>query len=430
MKYGEVKGFRTLTPDIFAKYRFLDHFLGNLVEQYGYNAIETPAIEYAEVLLAKGNLNVDQVKEIFLFKDYGNRDVGLRFDLTAPLARWIGENYYDLKPKMPLRLYYFTRMWRYEKPQKGRYREFWQFGIELIDSDSIYADAEVIEIAAKIFKELKLDNVKIFVSHRELLKRILENLKASNVEECLRWLDKKGKVSDEEIMNVISKNVNDLTLIKKILELDLNDQKGIEQFLKNIEFENVKEVVQRIFDVKEILKQRNVEIMIDPSLVRGFDYYTGIVFEANVFENKKLSSSLLGGGRYDGLIQIFGGERTPSIGFAFGVDRLIEELEQRKLLNIERKKIHIIFDVRNLEHQRAASIIFNSLHDNYSITKTIDVYENFGKLLKNELRFANNNSYDYVIILDDNLKHNKIILKNLSNGHQELITFSNLKNYL
>lgn len=430
MKYGEVKGFRTLTPDLFAKYRFLDQFLGNLVEKYGYNAIETPAIEYAEVLLAKGNLNVDQVKEIFLFKDYGNRDVGLRFDLTAPLARWIGENYYDLKPKMPLRLYYFTRMWRYEKPQKGRYREFWQFGIELIDSDSVYADAEVIEIAARIFKELKLDNVKIFVSHRELLKRIFENLKASNVEECLRWLDKKGKISDDEIMNVISKNVNDLSIIKKILELDLNDQKSIEQFLKNIEFENVKEVVQRIFEVKEILKQKKIEIMIDPSLVRGFDYYTGIVFEANVFENKKLSSSLLGGGRYDGLIQIFGGERTPSIGFAFGVDRLIEELEQRKLLNLERKKIHMIFEVNNIEYQKICNQLFDSLKSKYIITKTIETYDNFGKMLKNELKFANNNNYDYTIIIDENIKNNQILLKDLKKGQQETIKIDQIKHIL
>ncbi|MEM4396236.1 MAG: histidine--tRNA ligase [Candidatus Woesearchaeota archaeon] len=419
MKYGEVKGFRTLTPDIFSKYRFLDQFLGNLVEQYGYNAIETPSLEYAEVLLAKGNLNVDQVKEIFLFKDYGNRDVGLRFDLTAPLARWIGENYYDLKPKMPLRLYYFTRMWRYEKPQKGRYREFWQFGIELIDSESIYADAEIIEIAAKIFKELKLDNVKIFVSHRELLKGILENLKASNIEECLRWLDKKGKISDEEILQVLSKNINDLSIIRKILDLNLNDQKGIEEFLKSLDDGKLKNVVQRIIDVKEILKQKNIEIMIDPSLVRGFDYYTGIVFEANVFENKKISSSLLGGGRYDGLIQLFGGERTPSLGFAFGVDRLIEELEQRKLLNIERKKIHIIYEVKNKEHHNLANDLFENLKNKYVVTKTLDDFENFGKLLKNELKFANNNNYDYAIIIDDNIKNNEIIVKELKKGEQQ-----------
>ncbi|MEM2115933.1 MAG: histidine--tRNA ligase [Candidatus Woesearchaeota archaeon] len=430
MKYQDVKGFRTLLPEIFSKYRYIDKKFADMVEGYGYEPIETPAVEYAETLLAKGNLDLSQVKELFLFKDHGGRDVGLRFDLTAPIARVIGERYYEFKSKLPLRWYYFTRMWRYENPQKGRYREFWQFGIELIGSDTAYADSEVIEIADKLFKCLGLSNFKLFVSHRDILRGVLNAVKCTNIEECMRWIDKKGKIEDSTILREVAKYVQSTEIIEKILNFDLTDQQGLEKFLTEIRDLNdlTRQGITRIFSVKEILSSRDVKIMLDPSLARGFDYYTGIIFEGYIFDGRKQGGSLIGGGRYDSLIEIFGGEKTPGVGFAIGIDRLIDELDRQKLINLSKCKVHIIYDLSKKESREYAYKIFKLLKDSgLIVTQTITEYNDFGKLLKSELRFANNNLFQYVIIVDDNsIKNQNIVIKDMNKGIQQEIQFESL----
>ncbi len=420
---GDVKGFRTLFPKTFIKYKEVERIISEIAQRFSYFPIETPAIEYADVLLAKGGLSPEQTKEIFLFDDYGGRKVGLRFDLTTPIARVIGNRYHEFKPKMPLRWYYFTKMWRYEQPQKGRYREFWQFGLELINANSEFADAETIIIADRILKEFKLNNVVIFVSHRDILLELAKANDAKDPIEVVRIIDKKDKVSKEKIIEMLKPLVKDVNLFSELLDVKPNTFENLNEIFEKISInEKIKEAIKYLERVMRILNENKVNALIDLTLARGFDYYTGIIYEANVFKDgKKIGGSLLGGGRYDGLIELFGGEKTPSVGFAIGIDRLINELDARNWDWPKAKpKYHIIVDLNNLELSKEAMKLAEKLRKRFSVSVCINKYDSWKKLLKKELKYAANNEIEYAIIVDDNIKDGKVIVKDMKTGNQEL----------
>ncbi len=420
---GDVKGFRTLFPETFIKYKEVERIISEIAQRFSYFPIETPAIEYADVLLAKGGLSPEQTKEIFLFDDYGGRKVGLRFDLTTPIARVIGNRYHEFKPKMPLRWYYFTKMWRYEQPQKGRYREFWQFGLELINANSEFADAETIIIADRILKEFKLNDVIIFVSHRDILLELAKANDAKDPIEVVRIIDKKDKVSKEKIIEMLKPLVKDVNLFSELLDVKPNTFENLKEIFEKISInEKIKDAISYLERVMRILNENKVNALIDLTLARGFDYYTGIIYEANVFKDeKKIGGSLLGGGRYDGLIELFGGEKTPSVGFAIGIDRLINELDARNWDWPKAKpKYHIIVDLNNLELSKEAMKLAENLRERFSVSVCINKYDSWKKLLKKELKYAANNEIEYVIIVDDNIKDGKVIVKDMKTGKQEL----------
>ena len=410
-----VKGFRIYYPEIYEKYLKVSEILRKTAKKFGYRTIETPALEFAEILTKKGGLSPDQTKEIFIFEDYGGRKVGLRFDLTTPIARILAEDFEYLKKK-PIRFDYFTRLWRYEEPQKGRYREFYQYGVELIGYESeVLSCAEIFNLMAMQLKDLGLDSekYKILVSDRNILNRLLE----SNIE-AIREIDKKGKVPDEEI---IEKCVNLGCCQKTVEEILSSGYYKISEIDKMPLLNNEeKEKFKKIFElVNEDLRGY---FLFDISIARGFDYYTGIIFEIFKFENdKKTGKALGGGGEYRSLISLFGGPEVNAIGYAFGVDRILEEI------NIEIEKTPKIHVITTKEHIKQANQIAQKLRENnISTTFILNEYDSFKKLLNKELKFADRNDIDYVLIVDDKINQGKVLIKDLNKREQKEVSLDNL----
>ncbi|MFB6469809.1 MAG: histidine--tRNA ligase [Vulcanisaeta sp. AZ3] len=319
---------RDLTPEEY--YPMLQVFdkLARVAESFGYFRVETPALEYFEVLKAKAGEDI--MKEIYYFRDKADREVGLRFDMTVPVARVVS---YRVDIPRPIRWYYVTKVWRYDEPQHGRYREFHQFGIELIGSSSVRADAEVLAVSVESLRVLGVDDFRVRVNDRRVMDQLLSKLGIPNGSRAsvLRIMDKRDKVPEEELMRMLLDLGLSRDAAQEVLRLagttgsfdrvlDVLKELGVgDDFIK---------YYSELIDYLDVYGIRNY-LDLDMGIVRGLDYYTGMVFEIYI-PSYKLAVG--GGGRYDNLIEIYSGKPTPASGFAIGIERLIEVLEQRSLV--------------------------------------------------------------------------------------------------
>jgi histidyl-tRNA synthetase len=323
-----VRGMRDLTPEEY--YPMLQVFdkLARVAESFGYFRVETPALEYFEVLKAKAGEDI--MKEIYYFRDKADREVGLRFDMTVPVARVVS---YRVDIPRPIRWYYVTKVWRYDEPQHGRYREFHQFGIELIGSSSVRADAEVLAVSVESLRVLGVDDFRVRVNDRRVMDQLLSKLGIPDGSRAsvLRIMDKRDKVPEEELMRMLLDLGLSRDAAQEVLRLagttgsfdrvlDVLKELGVgDDFIK---------YYSELIDYLDVYGIRNY-LDLDMGIVRGLDYYTGMVFEIYI-PSYKLAVG--GGGRYDNLIEIYSGKPTPASGFAIGIERLIEVLEQRSLV--------------------------------------------------------------------------------------------------
>lgn len=291
MKKGPVtpKGFRDIKPDLAKKRREVVNKIADVLEDFGFVPIETPTIEFAETLLGKYG---EDEKLIYQFKDRGGRNLALRYDLTVPLARFVANNLGLINPKFSR--YQVGQVFRGEKPQKGRFREFTQFDFDTVGSKDIKEDAKVIAAAIKAVRKIGLKKAQMAINDRENF----EGLSPQQVRE----IDKIYKVGKEETRKKVGSNV--------ITRLS-NSQPT--QRLKEIY-----SILEKEYGLKE-----NIDFFFDPFLARGLDYYTSTIFEMKP-NGKPEELSIGGGGRYDNLIGMFAGRKIPAVGFSFGLDRTIE----------------------------------------------------------------------------------------------------------
>ena len=325
MDLKPVRGMRDLTPEEY--YPMLQIFdrLARVAESFGYLRVETPALEYYEILKAKAGEDV--VNEIYYFRDKADREVGLRFDMTVPVARVVS---YRVDLPKPIRWYYITKVWRYDEPQHGRYREFHQFGIEFLGSSSVRADAEVLTIGVESLKALELGDFRIRVNDRRIIEQLLARLGIPNdaKQGVLRIMDKRGKVPDDELERMLIGLGLTREVAQEVLRL-ANTTEGLNKvpdLLKELGVGD--DFIKYYNDLVDFLGMYGVldYMSMDLGIVRGLDYYTGIVFEMYVPDYKL---SVGGGGRYDNLVEIYSGKPMPASGFAMGIERLMEVLEQR-----------------------------------------------------------------------------------------------------
>ena len=299
--------------------------LENHFSRYGYVPIDTPAMEYAEVLLSKGGGETG--KQVYRFTDNGGRDVGLRFDLTVPFARFTAANRNNIT--MPFRRYHIGKVWRGENTQRGRYREFVQCDFDIVGSDSPATDLEILLMMADGMQTLGAGGVRIKFSHRGLLGGLLDRLGlADKSEDVLRIVDKLGKIGLPEVerqladlastataqtlMDFISPASDNRATLAKMHKLSSTGGDGAAQRL------------QAVLDVVEGLEMQDIFVL-DPSIARGLDYYTGIVFET-FLEDLPEIGSVCSGGRYDNLTGLFMKEPVSGVGASIGLDRLIAAL--------------------------------------------------------------------------------------------------------
>ena len=324
-----LKGFRDSLPATEIARRDLFGKLERFFRSYGFVPIDTPALEYSEILLGKGGGETD--KQMYRFKDNGGRDVALRFDLTIPFARFLAERRSELT--LPFKRYHIAKVWRGENTQRGRYREFTQCDFDTVGSDSAACDFEILHIMQKALREIAGGNVAIRINHRGLFNRFLARLGTdSKSVEILRIVDKLAKIGGDETLKLLSEQV-DSGKAKEILSF-VGIKGGFDATLaamtaaagEGSESERLKLI--RRFMVDSGIQD---SFILDPSITRGLDYYTGVVFESFLADLPEIGS-VCSGGRYDNLVALYTSDKRPQdslsgIGASIGIDRLIAGLE-------------------------------------------------------------------------------------------------------
>jgi len=410
-----------------------DFVISNIKEvmiKYGFQYLETPSFEYTDSI-GKFLPDKDRPGEgVFSFKDE-NKWLSLRYDLTAPLARYVAKNYLEI-PK-PFKRYQLGTVWRNEKPGPGRYREFLQFDADYVGTKNLQADAELCVLISEILEKCGLGKADYIVkiSSRKFTDKLFEQLKITSKDQIsttLRALDKIDRLGWEEAKKLLGEGRKDKSGdYTKGANLKNDQIKIIEDALnnKNPNSEDVEEII-KIFQAYNF---KNYQF--DPSVIRGLEYYTGPIFEVNLnFEVKNLKGktiqfgSIGGGGRYDSLVNNFGNFDCPATGISIGLDRLVFALMQKKDFKIKsmRPVIICVFDKNRIKEY--IDILSKLRNSNISS----EIYPGEGKL-KKQMEYANKIGSPAVILYgDDEIKSGKATLKNLETGNESFIEIEDLAN--
>lgn len=389
------RGTRDFLPWDMIKRRFVVETVRSVFELYGYDEIETPAFELLDVLTAKCGPDVKE--QIYAFKDKAGRDLGLRFDLTVPLARVVA-SHPDL-PK-PFKRYCISRVWRYEEPQSGRFREFWQADADIVGSAKMDADAEVVALAISCLKRLGMKNFRVRLNNR----KILESIAASADVEKELWLgvfraiDKLDKVGQEGVRRELEKlglsGDQISTIMMQISKCGNVDavEKEVSHALNDRGKEGFNELAEIISNLE--LYNCSEYVVVDLSLARGLDYYTGPIFEISAETNVNVGS-VAGGGRYDNLIELLGGPPTPATGISLGIDRLVEVLGEANMLPTARTLTQVFIAYTSPPLKKEVIAVAEKLRGR-GIRVEVDV---MGRKLDRQLKYADAKGIPYVVIL-------------------------------
>lgn len=414
-KLQTLKGFRDFLPTDAIDRKQLIGKITTIFEQFGYDPLETPALEYAETLMGKYGEEADKL--LYMFEDRGGRKIGLRYDQTVPLAR-IAAQYGELQK--PFKRYQIQPVWRAENTQKGRYREFLQCDADIIgDTNAEMADAEILSLFWNIYKQIGFTNLKIVVNSRKVLKELIS--KAMNEQEVpqatflslVRSIDKMDKIGEEGVREELTK--------KGIQEKQINILFSLINEWSSLSFENLDKTgdFQLKFSVEAAINNYNIpkeNIVFDPKLARGLDYYTGIIFEA-VLDGT--SGSLGGGGRYDELINQFVGKPLSAVGFAVGFDRTLEAAKEQKLLSPAKTVTQVLVAYKDNDNDvlPTALKITTALREAGVNT---EIFLDSKKDLDKQLKYADKKGIRFVIIIgEEEIKKNTLKLKDLKTGDQE-----------
>lgn len=435
------KGTRDYSPDEMKKREYLFEVFKYNFNLYGFNCIETPSMENSEVLNGKYGEEGDRLiyrilnsgdflKNIDNKKNISSNNLksqiskkGLRYDLTVPFARYVSMN--RDKITMPFKRYQIQPVWRADRPQKGRFREFYQCDVDYIGTKSIICESEIISLVYSIFNKLKFDDFEIKLNNRKILLGISEELNFKNkFEKFCILIDKIDKIGVSGLKKEMKLNKFPTSSIKKLIsliELKGNNSSKI-NYVKTF-LSNSKIGLEGISEIENLMKIKS-DFTLDFTLARGLSYYTSTIFEVVPTNNN--IGSLCGGGRYDDLTEIFGYKNISGIGISFGIERIIEILNTNNLFpkKIENNNNVLISYLSN-------DLIKNSLElANKLREKGIqtDLYSEKAKL-KKQLQYANNNNIPFVIIIgEDEIKNGKYMLKNMKNGNQNLLTINEIIN--
>lgn len=412
-------GFMELLPEEQVIFNHMKDVIRASYEKFGFLPLDTPIIEYSEVLLAKAGGETE--KQIYRFTK-GDTDLSLRFDLTVPLAKFVAQNLYNLS--YPFRRYQIGKVFRGERPQKGRYREFYQCDIDIIGDGelSILNDAEIPSIIYTTFKNLGFNNFTIRVNNRKVLGGFFAALGYEDkISDILRIIDKVEKIGVDTVkeilleMDITSENVdriiefisikgNSTEVISQLRGLNINN----ELFTSGInELEAVSNNVEAFGLPAENYK-------IDLTIARGLDYYTGTVYET-VLNDYPQIGSVCSGGRYDNLAEFYTNKKLPGVGISIGLTRLFYQLRQAGLLNEVAKNISKVMLIPMVDDMKPCIKIATELRNNGINT---EIYYN-QKSIKGKFNYANKLGIPFVIIIgEDEIKNNTVAIKNMITGEQ------------
>ncbi len=325
-----LKGFRDSLPKEEIPKKKIMETLEKGFQSYGFVPIDTPVLEYTSVLLGKGGGETD--KQVFHFMDNGGREVAMRFDLTVPFARFMALHSPELA--LPFKRYHINKVWRGEKPQKGRYREFFQCDFDIVGVDNTASDYEILSMMNHSFSALGIEGYTFHLSHRGLFNTFLEKIGVRDDSvEILRAVDKLRKIGEEEVRSILEEITKSGEKASLILEY-ITSGESSSSFMETLEkLESLSggrnESSARLREIYALLEETGIEkhFTLDPSITRGLDYYTGIVYET-FLSGAEAIGSVCSGGRYNNLASLYTKENLPGVGSSIGLDRLIAALEE------------------------------------------------------------------------------------------------------
>jgi len=418
------KGFRDFSPKEKILRDSVIARIKNVFEIYGFSPLETPTVERLDILEAKFGAgdSSDAISEIYRFKDQGDRDLGLRYEFTFALARYIGMN---PQTRLPFKRYQIGPVFRDGPIKAGRYREFYQCDVDTVGSSGMIADAEILALISSVFKELKLD-VNIELSSRKLLTDILNFVGVSESYQTttIITIDKLKKIGREGVTTELLDKEISLDKINKILDILLVT--GTNQEKLN----NIKKVIGETEGVKELnelfgyLEKFNTEYVFLPSLARGLGYYTGPIFEVFLKEESILPVSIAGGGRWDKMIGKYLKDEArnyPAVGVAFGLEPIMEIIKVRDGMEKETTADLYIIPIKT---EKEAIKVTQELRGQ-GIKTMLDL---LGRSITKNMDFANKLGIPFVGLLgEDEIKQNKIKIKNMRSGEEVFVEINKVK---
>ena len=433
------KGTRDFNPITLQRRRYIIDIISSTFESFGYNEIETPSIERRSTLYHKYGTEGDK----FLFniinsgekiskadlKAFNNKNYsdfissisekGLRFDLTVPLARYVSQHQNEIS--FPFKRFQIQNVWRADRPQKGRYQEFTQCDADVIGSDSILLEFEMIQLYSSVFRKLKLNDVVIKINHRQVFNAIAKKIGVKdNFNDFVISLDKIDKVGAEKTKEELKSKFNNNSEIDKLFDI-INKNPNHQEYLKLIKNYLSESDLKLLSDLETIINmidedKKLINIDFDISLARGLEYYTGMIYEVSLKSDSNIGS-LGGGGRYKNLTEAFNLKNNSGIGISFGLDRIFHVINDKELFP---QKIALNNDILVINFgEEYISKILNLLDELRGLGKKVFIYPDNIKLSK-QFSFANKNNFKDVLIYGESEnQHNSIKIRNMVSGNEK-----------
>ena len=412
-----LSGFMELEPSsqlLFEKYK---NIIESTYQKYSFTPIDTPVIEYANVLLAKAGGETE--KQIYRLKK-GDNDLALRFDLTVPLAKYVAKNYNELV--FPFKRYQIGKVYRGERAQRGRFREFYQCDIDVIGDETLplIYDAQIPVIIGEILTKMEIGKYVIRLNNRKILNGFFSNLNLTDFQtEILRIIDKIDKIGAVEVEN----EIKELTKYSKEIMSFISITGSNDEILRQLEELKIEDeiFVEGLNELKEVVNYLKLmkfnDYKIDLTIARGLDYYTGTVYETTLINNPEIGS-VASGGRYENLAGYYTNKKLPGVGISIGLTRLFYNLLDAGVIKDYRKPIvdYLIIPMDGVDE-----FTFNIYNQYLNENKNVEICM-LDKNFKQKMKYANRLNVPYVIIIGENEKNNnEYVLKNMYDGSQKII---------
>ena len=427
-------GFMELYPNEQVEFDRIKSIIIDTYKSYGFYPLDTPVIEYSEVLLAKAGGETE--KQIYRFNK-GDNDLSLRFDLTVPLAKYVARRYNELV--FPFKRYQVGKVFRGERPQKGRFREFYQCDIDIIGDEvlSLKYDSEIINVIYDIFKKINIGDFVVRLNNRKILNGFFGRLGISDkASDVIRIIDKMEKISEKEVREELTKiGLSEIQMFEifNLMNRRLNNPDMTESldYLKN-EYPKTKEEnillnegIEELEEVLKDLKARGIprkNYRVDLTIARGLDYYTGTVYETNLVDYPSIGS-ICSGGRYENLAEYYTDKKLPGVGISIGLTRLFYQLIESGIIKVNDTSSSDIIILPMCDNYEYVYEVNNILKEKYNVNICY-----LDKGFKQKLNYARKMNNKYAIIIgEDEINKNVVTLKDMSDGSQREIKKEELK---